>query len=646
MVKKREGWIIDYETILNLTVLVAVHYQTDEVKIFIIHRYKNDIEEMIIFLEECKRDKSYHITFNGLEFDGQITEYILELKDVFLNNPDADGQYIANEIYQYAQSVISKKADGEFLDYYEKSLSIPQIDIYKLNHWDNPAKRSSLKWIQYTTDWENMQEMPIFHGQYVDSWDDINMVVSYCINDCKSTKHAFLLSKDQITLRKDLSKEFDLLLMSASEPRLSRELFLLFLSEKMGMNKYDLRQLRTFRNEIRIKDVIVPYASFKTKEFQNLKKYFESKVVNKLDPTGQRLVLKGALTYEVKYKGMSTFFGSGGVHGATKPGIYESNDEEIIMTSDVTSFYPMLAIQNKWSPAHLDPQQFCEQYEWFFTERMKIPKTNIKNYVYKIILNSTYGLSNEANSFLYDPELTLRITVNGQLSLMMLYEMLAEGIPEAKPLMQNTDGLEMIIPVGKKEQYLAICKEWEKITKLNLEHDQYSTIYLGDVNNYIAQYVNGKTKCKGRFEFENLALHKNKSMLIIPKAIYNYFIKGIAPEETIMNNNNIFDYCAGVKSKSDWVFEETINDKGNIYRKTLSKVVRYYMSNEGNRILKRNILDGREISVEASVAHKLTTFNQYVEKKWPQYNVNTGYYLSKIYEEIRALEQSKQLSLF
>lgn len=641
----KDHWIIDYETIFNLTVLVAVHYQREEVKVFVVHRYRNDLGPMIMFLEECARDGSYHITFNGLEFDGQITEYVLGLKDVFLNS-ESDPQYVANEIYNYAQEVINKKADGEFLDYYEKSLSIPQIDVYKLNHWDNPAKRSSLKWIQYTTDWKNMQEMPIFHGQYVDKQEDIDTVVEYCINDCKSTRHAFLLSRDQIALRKDLSKEFDLPLMSASEPRLSRELFLLFLSEKMGINKYDLRQLRTFRSEIRINDVITPYTKFKTEEFQGLEKYFRSRIINKLDPTGQRLVLKGALSYSVKYKGVNTHFGSGGVHGATKPGIYESTDDLIIMTSDVTSFYPKLAIENKWSPAHLDPVQFCEQYEWFFVERMKIPKTNIKNYVYKIILNSTYGLSNEVNSFLYDPEFTLRITVNGQLSLMMLYEMLCEAIPEAEPLMQNTDGLEMIIPKEKKELYLQVCKEWEDITKLNLEHDEYQKIFLGDVNNYIGVFKNGKTKCKGRFEYENLALHKNKSMLIIPRAIYDYFIKGTPPEETIMNNTNIFDYCAGVKAKSDWVFEEVINTKGEISRNQLSKVVRYYVSNKGNRIVKRNILDGREISVEAGVTRKLTTFNKYVEKKWSQYDVDTGYYLTKIYEEIHALEGTKQLQLF
>ena len=151
----------------------------------------------------------------------------------------------------------------------------------------------------------------------------------------------------------------------------------------------------------------------------------------------------------------------------------------------------------------------------------------------------------------------MQITINGQLTLMMLYEMLAERIPNCVPLMQNTDGLEMTIPEEYKDKYLEICAEWETITNLKLEHDQYSKLILADVNNYIAINMEGKTKCKGRFEFENLALHKNKSNLIIPKALYNYFVKDIPPERTLTENRNIYDYCSGIKSKGDWEFHET-----------------------------------------------------------------------------------------
>ena len=98
------------------------------------------------------------------------------------------------------------------------------------------------------------------------------------------------------------------------------------------------------------------------------------------------------------------------------------------------------------------------------------------NYVYKIVLNSTFGLSNDKNSFFYDPDLCMRITVNGQLSLLMLYEMLMERIPDAAGLLLNTDGVEIRIPRKYKDEYLSICKEWEEITQLNLEHDTYQKI--------------------------------------------------------------------------------------------------------------------------------------------------------------------------
>ena len=640
---KKKHWVIDYETILNCTVLVAESHNSEERKIFVIHRFRNDVVELIAFLRECKEEGGFHITFNGLSFDGQITEWILRNADIL---PLGDPQYIANEIYNYAQSIIDKQIDMSFPDYSEKDLSIPQIDVFKLNHWDNPAKRSSLKWIQYTMDWNNMQEMPIHHGQYIDTMEQIDMIIEYCCNDVASTKNILFLSKDQVALRKQLSLEYKLPLMSASEPKLSKELFLHFLSKKTGTSKYELKQLRTRRTRIDIKDIILPYSHFNDPMLQSVHNHFESTVVENADTTVEMLILKGVAKYAIKHKGMKITFGLGGIHGATKEGVWESVDNTIIMTSDVQSYYPNLAIKNRWAPAHMDIDSFCEQYEWFFIERLKIPKTDIRNYVYKIILNSTYGLSNEYNSFLYDPEFTLKITINGQLSLLMLYDMLMTAIPAAEPIMLNTDGLEMRIPINHKERYLEVCAEWEKITKLSLEHDTYMKIVLRDVNNYLAITTSHKVKSKGAFEYENLALHKNKSMLIIPKALHAYFVKGISPEETIMSNENIFDYCAGVKAKGDWILEDQSCIKGVIERKQLSKVVRYYMVNKGNRIIKRNISDGREARVEAGNCESLV-FNQYKKLPWPEYNINTGYYLSEIYKEINKIEMnSNQLILF
>ena len=435
-------WVMDYETLCNLFCGVFKHYKTEETKIFVIHKSKDDRKSFIDFLNQNIKNKEYHISFNGLEFDSQISHWFIDNQETILKTPIDE---LIKLIYNEAQDTIKRSNNKEFSKYPEWKMLISQIDVFKLNHWDNPAKRSSLKWIEYTMDWDNILDMPIPHNKEINSVEDINMIIKYCINDVLATKEIYNRSKSLIQLRMQLSKEYNINLFNASEPRISKELFGFYLSKELDIPKYELKKMRTFRSVIKLKNIILPYISFKTAEFKLLLERFKTVELNPLN-------MKGSFKYSVKYKGVKTNFGLGGVHGANNTGIYKPNEGEIIMSSDVVSFYPNLAIKNQWSPAHLPKKQFSELYEWFFEERKKINKKDPMNYVYKIILNSTYGLSNDKNSFLYDPEFTMRITVNGQLTLMMLYEMIMERIPEARAIMQNTDGIETIIPESAKKK--------------------------------------------------------------------------------------------------------------------------------------------------------------------------------------------------
>jgi hypothetical protein len=662
---QKTHFVMDYETLSNCFIACFESIKSDEKHVFVVHDLQNDFDDYIQFIKRNILHDEWHVSYNGLGFDGQITEYIIQNAESLSY---MSGSEIAEWVYSKAQHVINKQNSGEFLDFYEKTMSVKQVDVFKLNHWDSLAKRSSLKWIQYSMDWESIQDMPIHHTTKVTTFNQIDEIIGYCWNDVKSTKRIMMLSKSQIALRKTLTEEYNIPLFSASEPRISKELFLHFLSESTGIKKYELRQLRTKRESITVKDIILDYTEFKTATFQKLLTRFNEIIVYPENT-------KGGFKYSLNYKGVKTDFGLGGIHGARKSGIYESSKDVIIMSSDVVSYYPNLAIRNGWSPAHLPKTEFCELYEWFFNERKKISKKDVRNYVYKIILNSTYGLSNDANSFLYDPEFTMQITINGQLSLCMLYEMICEEIPGAFPLMQNTDGLETIIPREYQDKYLEICNRWEKITNLQLEHDTYSKMILGDVNNYIAihnyklvdidkynevkqenphylfkeegdKFYYAATKCKGRFEFNNLALHKNKSFLIIPRAIYYHFVHGIKPEAFLLTQTNVYDYCGGVKIKGDWEFIEEKIENSEYSATKLQQTIRYYISEKGSKIIKTNKTDGRKIQVESGKWMQ-TVFINYVEKPFDEYLINKQFYLQKINKEINQLApNSNQLKLF
>jgi hypothetical protein len=252
-----------------------------------------------------------------------------------------------------------------------------------------------------------------------------------------------------------------------------------------------------------------------------------------------------------------------------------------------------------------------------------------------------------------------------------------ERIPGAIPLLQNTDGIETVIPIAYYDEYMKICEEWEEITNLNLEHDEYQKLILGDVNNYIGinKYVevditkwrdikqsnphylfkveNNKfsfapVKLKGRFNFHDLQLHKNKSKLVIPKAIYQYFVHNILPEEYINTNKNILDYCIGGKSKGRWKQVARYVDKGTYTEDDLQKINRYYISKSGVKIVKVNKDDKREIQLEAGRWLQVVFNDMKIKPKWEDYNINKKYYLNAIEEEINSIinVSSNQLKLF
>jgi len=148
-----------------------------------------------------------------------------------------------------------------------------------------------------------------------------------------------------------------------------------------------------------------------------------------------------------------------------------------------------------------------------------------------------------------------------------------------------------------------------------------------------------------RFEYANLALHKNKSFLITRKALFNYFVHGIDPEEFINSQTNIFDFCGGVKIKGDWKFQKEQISNGDYSIEPLQETIRYYISNNGGKIIKVNKSDGRRSQVEAG-RWLQSPFIKFEEKKFTEYDINYKYYLDKVNKIIQSIEPvNNQLKL-
>lgn len=651
METSRKFWVMDYETLVDCFIAVFRNIRDDtDMRIFVISKLGDDFEEYIHFLQSNIESKDWHLGFNNIAFDAQITEYILDNVDYLA--PYAPEQR-ANFIYQYAQSVINKTDRNEFLDYPEWRFRIPCMDVFRINHWDNVNKSCSLKWAQYTMDWENIEEMPYHHSKSVESFEVLDEIILYCINDVESTEKVFMLCLDAIKLRIEINKQYDIPCFSYPNTKIGVELLLKLYSDRTGQDKRAIRKLRTYHSSIAFKDVIFPYIHFETPEFQQLLNEFKQIVTSQS---------KGGFAKEFTFQGYTFSYGQGGLHQCIKQGVYSIDEMYVIEDLDVSGMYPSIAIANKMYPAHLG-ESFYQVYkedivDVRLAEKAKKEKGN-KTIVegYKEAANSCFGKSNEKTSWLYDLMYFMQTTINGQLLISMLAEKLLISIPNIQLLQSNTDGITVRMPRQYLELYHQICSDWEQQTGLSLEFAEYSRIILRDVNNYISIYTNGKTKCKGTFEWEPFEqykashIHKNKSCLIITKALYQYFVNGVDPKITVEKCKNIYDFCAGVKSRGEWKFWEIGVENCEYFERPLKKIVRYYISNRGSKIVKRNVHDNREIQTESGSVYQ-TIFNTYVAKDWDDYNINYKYYLNKIQDEIDNIEKQtattikQQLTLF
>lgn len=659
-------WVYDFETLSNCFVAVFIDYKSFDKKTFVIWKHQNDYKQLMKFFKSCIKQQSHHISFNGLKFDAQIENFLMSN---YTSLKDLNGEDLARIIYQEAQDVIDTSKRNEFHKWSERTFYIPQIDVMSINHWDSGAKHASLKWVQGQMNYWNILDMPIKHNQDIHTKEELDTIINYCINDVESTKEIYNYTKSQLELRVMLSKTYKLNLKNASEPRLAKELFLHFMATKLKISKYELKQLRTDRPFIKGSDIVLNNIKFKNKVFTDVLNTCKQLKINCYNT-------KNAFKKEIRYKGCDIDYGLGGIHGSTKPGVYESDENFIIIDSDVVSFYPRLISVNKWGPAHLDGPMFFEIYDGMFAERLKYPKSNPWNYVYKILLNSTYGLTKDKNSFLYDPKVTFSTTINGQLLLSILFEDLCESVPGAQPLMINTDGCTIRIPRKHLNLYMQVCEKWEKLTNLNLEHDTYLKVFQPDVNNYIAikdkkeitaeefkekriknpwlkftvdgtnkKYYYNDVKCKGRFEFLNLPYHKNKSNTIVRKMVYNKFVKDIPFEKTMKSSDDIYDFAIYQRCNGDWKFKSHALVDNKIEEKSVQNTIRYIVAESGVRLLKVNTQDSRKQLLEAEPIY-LELINQVldIDRNPENYKLDYQYYFRQANKEYNNVH-SNQISL-
>lgn len=588
-------FIYDIEIFSNLFLLIAHDVKSDQRMVYEISRRKDDRVALHAFLVS----KPELIGYNNLHFDWPLLYKFLLL----VRNP-IKGRDLVKKLKQEANKLV----EGAMPRIQQL---IPQIDLMKICHYDpTGAKATSLKALEFVMRMENLQELPYEHDAVLAD-DEIDMVIAYCHNDIDATLLFYRHTLQSIELREGLREKFSFINMNYNDVKIGEQILVNMLKREMGVDHLG----QTYRESISFKEIIFPYISFNSEPLQRFLYWLQQQTVAETKGAFNRITMerveeiddlvfneksnmvKGMLKkLMIKYEDVVFTFGTGGIHQSVENEIIESNATHVIKSCDVASMYPNIAIQNELSPAHLG-KTFCQIYNQIYQERKQHAKNSPINKAYKLALNGSYGKANSLYSELYDPQWVLSITLNGQLMLCMLIEALME-IDEARLLISNTDGCEFLIPRSAEEEYLAICKEWEELTKLQLEYVNYQKLIVSNVNNYIGIYEDGRTKNKGAYEIER-EYHKNHSMLVVPKAVQAFYVDGTPVEEFIRNHYDIYDFflVTKIKGKTNHLYLRT--ETGD---EPCQKNTRYLVTTEGGTLIKiMPPLQGKEENREFNV---------------------------------------------
>lgn len=552
-------WIYDIETYPNVFTIAFEKADTDEKASFEISHRVNDSQRIIHFL---KFNVDRMIGFNNIGFDYPVLHLLLKM-----------GHADAATLYEKAQAIISVQYERDFSHSVKPwEYEYPQIDLFKIHHFDNKARSTSLKALQFAMRMDTLEDLPIPVGTVLND-DQIEMLKQYNAHDVRATKLFYEHTKPMIAFREELTERYDFNYTNHNDTKIGKQFFINALTSA-GVKCYDenRKPIQTPRETIALKDCILPWLKFKHEGLNRIKDWLLDQTI-----TDTR---KAFADLSTDINGTEVIFGLGGIHASVQNTVVKSTYGTSIIDLDVASYYPNLAITNRFYPQHLS-DKFCDVYSDLFERRKQTPKGSPENAAYKLALNGVYGDSNNKYSVFFDPLFTMRVTLNGQLLLCKLADMLS-SIPSLKIIQMNTDGITVAVDNKDMERFTKITDNWQQQLRLTLERNDYAGIFVRDVNNYIAVTTDGKVKRKGCYDYDK-AWHQDHSALVIPKAAEQVLVYGKGIRETVENWEDPYDFLQLIKVNRYCKLSLT-DDDGE--REFMQRISRYYVADGGRYMWK------------------------------------------------------------
>lgn len=278
--------IYDLETYPTVITMCAVDVDGENFVEFEISNRKNDSKGLLEFLRDCVRKKRRLVGFNNRSFDYTILHYMIEkAKECRLMKKEC--VFTAKEIYSVAQEYFNKqkKSDKNFNPIKDSEVVIDQVDLFLIHHFDNKARSTSLKMLEFNMRSEEIEDLPFPVG-YAIKEEEIPILLKYNKKDVFETLKFYNESKEALILREELGKQFGFDCTNYNDTKIGKQLFIDRLEKEnpgccYSYGKFGRKINQTKRDKIVIKDCLFDYIDFTKNrpEFEAIHEWFKKQVI-------------------------------------------------------------------------------------------------------------------------------------------------------------------------------------------------------------------------------------------------------------------------------------------------------------------------------------------------------------------------------
>lgn len=562
--------VYDIEIFPNVFHCTCKNTETNQLRFFEISNRKNQLTELVDFFFYKNVGDKMFCGYNNKHYDDVVINYLI---DFYYKMDALSYDKVCTSLYNLSHTIVTaEEGDTSKFKRWKYAKYFYSMDL--LTMLFSSKLRVGLKEMQVTMNYKNVEEYAGDFDQYLPD-SEIDNMIQYNINDVESTAELLNRLKDDVQLRLFIEKEYGIDALSMDSVKFGETLLLKKYCEQTKLSEQYVKTLRSPMDYIPLKDVILPFISYKNPKLQDVLEDMKSQVVYSKERKGYE---KKFVLSDVRYS-----VGVGGIHSLHTPRIFVPKDNEYIGHSDVASMYPSFIIKYEWIPRHLG-KEFWQVYSQIYKERIEAKHSGqkLKNLALKLTLNSVTGKMQQETSWMYDPFSVFKIRINGQLVLLMLVDRLLEL--NCKIVQVNTDGVMYIAQKTQREAVQEAVSEVERLTQLTFESDDYEAFYQYAINDYFgvakgySQSHDPKLIEKKGMFITDPRLGKGLAPAIIPKAVINYFL----------TKQPTFEYIKSSKDIKDFMMYQRVDKKFKVLHgdEPVQRINRFYASTNDYSLFK------------------------------------------------------------